>query len=286
MTRTPNFQTRKPEPSDLLVCRHPNRPTLKSPTPNEVITKDPRFGLALTSPFSEHAEFRHLPLLNIDTIPCQHTHAVKIPPRRPCYLAVLLDLGITPRSIEIVHKTWPDAASLENVTESELRNRGVTPAQARRLRAAMDLAVLYHHHHHFADQEVLRYQVDSLQDVVNWVRGTIGTPDQEIFAVLNLDVRLSVISVTIAALGDVSRVDVSPPMVFRDAVRAMASKVVLIHNHPSGYTAPSDEDILLTDRMVEVGDLIGIHVLDHLVLGQGLRACSLAQEGYIPRRPR
>ena len=121
---------------------------------------------------------------------------------------------------------------------------------------------------------------------MNWVRASIGTPPQEIFDVLNLDARLSVISMTLAALGDVNKVDVSPRMIFRDAVRAMASKVVLVHNHPSGYSDPSDEDILMTARMVEVGELLGIDVLDHLVLGQGFRTCSLAQMGHIPERPR
>ena len=76
---------------------------------------------------------------------------------------------------------------------------------------------------------------------------------------------------------------VSPRMVFREAVRTMASSVILVHNHPSGDPTPSDADVLLTHRMVRVGATLGIPVVDHIVLGKGFEARSMAHMGFLSR---
>ena len=69
---------------------------------------------------------------------------------------------------------------------------------------------------------------------------------------------------------------VHPREVFRAAIRDAASSVLLVHNHPSGDPTPSREDIQVTDRLTEVGKLVGIDVLDHIVLGRG-RAVSIRE---------
>ena len=195
-------------------------------------------------------------------------------------------MGLSPRAIEIVERSWPTVGDLEGATDAELRNLGLTAAQARRLRAAMDLVVLYRHRG-WKDENILRGPIlDNTGGLVDWLRCVIGWPDRELFMTVNLDARLRLLGTNVVALGDVASVDVSPRMVFREAVRTMASSVVLVHNHPSGDPTPSDADVLLTHRMVRVGATLGIPVVDHIVLGKGFEARSMAHMGFLSRDPK
>lgn len=98
-------------------------------------------------------------------------------------------------------------------------------------------------------------------------RAVIGDPDRETFAVLHLDRKNRILSAEITAIGSVSCVAVGAREIFRAALAADASAIVLAHNHPSGDPEPSPEDRALTRRLLEAGKLIGINVLDHVVLG-------------------
>ena len=66
---------------------------------------------------------------------------------------------------------------------------------------------------------------------------------------------------------------------FRPAVRENAPFIIVVHNHPSGDPAPSEDDVRVTRDMVEAGKLLGVEVLDHLVIGSGNRFVSLNQKG-------
>src|SRR5258707_90132 len=70
---------------------------------------------------------------------------------------------------------------------------------------------------------------------------------------------------------------VHPREVFAPAIRDRAAALILVHNHPSGDPTPSSEDVALTDRLRQVGEVVGIRVLDHVVVGQG-RYVRLAEE--------
>jgi len=71
--------------------------------------------------------------------------------------------------------------------------------------------------------------------------------------------------------------------VFREAAAASAAAIVLFHNHPSGDPTPSAEDLALTTRLINAGDIMGIDVIDHLILGDG-RYFSLLEAGRLRRR--
>ena len=78
--------------------------------------------------------------------------------------------------------------------------------------------------------------------------------------------------------GSLTAALVHPREVFAPAIRAAAAALVLIHNHPSGDPTPSAEDSAITERLRQVGELVGIRVLDHVVVGRG-RWVSMAEEG-------
>ena len=210
---------------------------------------------------------------------------MEIPHRCPTYPVLLKDLGLTPRSIEIVTDTWWRPVDLEHVTEAELQNRGLTPVQARRLRAAVGMALFYRHYHHADQHELPQVTAEGWRDVATWTRSAVGWPEQEIFGVLLLDARRRLLATKMVAMGDVGCVVLAPRIVFKDAVRALASSVIIVHNHPAGSAEPSDADILLTHRMVHVGRILAIPVLDHIVLGRGGEACSLVARGIIKADP-
>ncbi|MBC9798085.1 JAB domain-containing protein [Sinomicrobium weinanense] len=92
--------------------------------------------------------------------------------------------------------------------------------------------------------------------------------NQEHFWVVGLDNANKILFIELVSLGAVNRVMVNPPEIFRMAIYKMAVKMILVHNHPSGETEPSQADLDLTDRMMKTGELINIEVVDHLVISE------------------
>ncbi len=118
-------------------------------------------------------------------------------------------------------------------------------------------------------------------DVIRHARSLVGDAPQENFMVMGLDSRQRIKMVRTVAVGSLAQVDVHPREVFRPLVRSGMHSVILVHNHPSGDPSPSDADVHLTRRMAEVGRLMGIPVLDHLVVTAD-DGVSLAALGLVP----
>jgi DNA repair protein RadC len=92
--------------------------------------------------------------------------------------------------------------------------------------------------------------------------------DQEHFLVLTLDGAHNIISIHISTFGLVNRTIVHPREVFKHAIKDNASSIIVCHNHPSGSLLPSPHDNEVTDRLTEAGDILGFHVLDHLIISK------------------
>jgi DNA repair protein RadC len=106
---------------------------------------------------------------------------------------------------------------------------------------------------------------------------------QECFVVLSLDAKHRPIGrPKMVAMGTATAVTVHPRDVFRQAIKSNAVAVIVAHNHPSGDPSPSNEDLILTKRMVEAGEMLGIPVLDHIVLTSKAGSwVSLADRGLL-----
>lgn len=91
---------------------------------------------------------------------------------------------------------------------------------------------------------------------------------QEHFWVLGLNNTNKILFIELVALGRQNRVTANPPDVFRMAIYKLALKLVLVHNHPSGDLQPSSADKAFTDRIIKVGEIINVPVLDHLVISE------------------
>lgn len=107
--------------------------------------------------------------------------------------------------------------------------------------------------------------------------------DREEFLVVPLDAKNAILGFHVVSVGSLTSSLVHPREVFKIAILANAAALVFVHNHPSGDPSPSAQDIAITKRLAEVGDLVGIAVLDHIVMGEG-RYVSFVEDGYMPPR--
>lgn len=104
--------------------------------------------------------------------------------------------------------------------------------------------------------------------------------DRERCVALLLDTKHRLLEAVTVSVGSLDHTFMAPREVFRDALLANAAALVLGHNHPSGDAEPSRDDELVTRRLVRAGELVGVEVLDHLVVG-GARWVSLARRGAV-----
>jgi DNA repair protein RadC len=152
--------------------------------------------------------------------------------------------------------------------------RGLGPAKAAQLKAALELAKRFH-------EEPLRagQTLRSSRDVYRHYQGRLASLRRETFHVVLLDSKNRVIGETKVSEGSLSASIVHPREVFHPVIAESAAAVILVHNHPSGDPAPSAEDLAITKRLREVGDVMGVKVLDHVIIGEG-RYTSFVEHGY------
>jgi DNA repair protein RadC len=104
---------------------------------------------------------------------------------------------------------------------------------------------------------------------------------REHFVMFSLDTRHRIIREHTIAIGTLTGVEVHPREVFRPAIMDCAAAIVVAHNHPSNDPTPSREDVQLTNRLREVGELVGIPILDHVIVVRGGVFVSLAERGWV-----
>lgn len=131
----------------------------------------------------------------------------------------------------------------------------------------------------------------------NWENKRIDCPDkiidvainvlelheqaEESFYIFTLDTKNQINGIFEVSRGTLNASIVHPREVFKRALMQNANSIILMHNHPSGDPAPSTEDINITNRLVEAGDMLGIRVLDHIIIGDENNYISLKQENLI-----
>jgi DNA repair protein RadC len=174
----------------------------------------------------------------------------------------LRDFGLTQSKVDRVVAAYPGGAGIGAATAAELQRCGLTARQAASLRAAFGIVRAVD----TCSARDVRHAARAPGDVVRILRAELADLDAESFVCVYLDARQRVITVREIGRGSLAAVDVHPREAFKYGVRANAHSVILAHNHPSGDPEPSEADQTLTRRMVEVGRVVGIPVLDHIVV--------------------
>lgn len=152
------------------------------------------------------------------------------------------------------------SASIEELCEIE----GIGISKATLIKAALELGV------RVAESEVVRYQVKNPWDIYKYYMESMRYLKEEIFKTVLLNTKNEIITDIDVSHGTLNSSLVHPREVFKQAIKKSANKIILIHNHPSGNVEPSNEDMHITDRLIECGKIIGIEVIDHIIIGDGI----------------
>ena len=140
---------------------------------------------------------------------------------------------------------------------------GVGPCKAARLLAAVELG----RRMQVASPEAPR--LSSSEAVYRAFAASLSDEPQECFWAIALNTRHRLVARALVARGGIDACPVSPADAFRPLIREAAAAAIFVHNHPSGVPEPSREDIRLTERLAEVGRLLSIPLLDHVIIGKG-----------------
>lgn len=173
-------------------------------------------------------------------------------------------------------QTFGDLRRLSSATFSEICSvKGAGPAKASSVLAALALAKRLN-----TDRLESLERFTSPAQIFNHFHYRFRDRRREYFLTLLLDGKNRIILEEQISEGSLNQSIVHPREVFSRAVKESAAAVILVHNHPSGDPAPSREDREITRRLKEAGDLLGIRVLDHIIIGDG-SYLSFVEQGLL-----
>ncbi len=182
-------------------------------------------------------------------------------------IGVLLESGYKDKSAvelarSIIHKSNDGLLGLYNINVEELvKIKGIGIAKACKICSAIELGKRISK----AKNNILGKAFNP-NNVVEFFFNTFTDLNKEHFIVLSLNSKNFITSYDIVSIGTLNSSLVHPREVFHSAIKKSASKIILIHNHPSGICEPSIQDDKITQRLKEVGEIIGIQVVDHLII--------------------
>ena len=191
-------------------------------------------------------------------------------------LAILLRTGIKGINVkELANKILKlfGTENVQNVTITDLQKiKGLGPVKRAEIIACIELGKRLL-------QEKKQLNAVSPQTVFESLKD-IRSLKKEHFIAVYLDTRNQEIHREIISIGTLNASLVHPREVFEPAVRHLAASIILVHNHPSGDLKPSHEDISITKKLVDSGDLLDIHVLDHIIVSEK-RYMSFKEQGLL-----
>ncbi len=183
-------------------------------------------------------------------------------------LAIIIRNGRAGRSaVDVGRELLERFGSLVGIEQAGINEicevQGIGPAKAAQIKAAVELGRRYQ------KPTLAGASFCSSSDVAAYYRPRMKDFKKETFRCALLDTKNKIIREEVVSVGSLSASLVHPRDTFKAAVRESAAAVIFIHNHPSGDVKPSQEDILLTRRLIQAGEVIGIQVLDHIIIGDG-----------------
>jgi DNA repair protein RadC len=195
-------------------------------------------------------------------------------------LAILLRTGTFAESaVYLAQKVLIEAGSLRNLVDMSkdqlMTIKGIGPAKALQIQASIELGRRLARTT-MSDTITIR----SPQDVSTYLMEDLRYLQKEHFVCLFLNTKNHVIGQETLSMGSLNASIVHPREVFRAAIKRSSASIICVHNHPSGDPTPSPEDIQMTARLVEAGQIIGIEVLDHIILGDQ-NFVSLKEKGFM-----
>lgn len=123
-------------------------------------------------------------------------------------------------------------------------------------------------------------RITSPDDAANLVKSFLADSDRENFMVICLNTKNEPNAIHTVGVGTLNSSQIHPRELFKISILANSASIIVAHNHPSGDSTPSMEDIEITKRLIDAGKLLGIEILDHIIIGNGTFV-SFKQKGLI-----
>lgn len=120
------------------------------------------------------------------------------------------------------------------------------------------------------------------EDVYKLVKDELKNSDRELFLSIQLNTRNRVLGINVVSVGTLNASMVHPREVFKSAILQNAAGIVIVHNHPSETDEPSEEDLAITSKLSNAGELLSIDVLDHIIVGKSFY--SFLEKGLIKNK--
>jgi len=153
--------------------------------------------------------------------------------------------------------------NLDSASISELSQiKGIGILKAAEIKAALEIGKRL-----LKQKAESKKKIGSSEDVINYYAPYMRDLKKEVFKVMLLDGRNKLIGDLTISEGGLSSSVVDPKVVLKEAVRESAAALIFVHNHPSGESEPTEEDIEITNRLIKACELVGLRVLDHIIIG-------------------
>lgn len=182
-------------------------------------------------------------------------------------LAIILQNGTKNENAIDMSNRLITKYGLDKLSEASLHElqevTGIGQAKAMQIKALFE----FNKRHNLARSDVKK--IKSAEDIFNLLSERMKDEKQEKFIVLALNSKNGILVEDVISKGSLDNVTIQPREVFKSAIKNSASKVVLVHNHPSGDPNPSDADSRITERLIEAGNILGIAVQDHVIISAG-----------------
>ena len=180
--------------------------------------------------------------------------------------------------VDTLIENYPNIGELMNATEKEISSiKGIGIVKAKQLKSILEFVRKVN-----TPDASKRIIIRSPKDVYELVRADMEFLEVEHFDVIGLSTKNHVIFKENISIGSLNASIVHPREAVKGLIRRSCAACILVHNHPSSDPSPSNEDILLTKKLVECGSIIGIEVLDHVIVGgAGGGYVSLKEQGRM-----
>jgi len=179
--------------------------------------------------------------------------------------AIILRTGIINENVVDMSNRLIKEYSLEKLFDCSLKElqeiKGIGPSKAMQILAMAELGKRYN------NSKFPIKKITSAKDVFNVFHERLKDEKQENFYVLILNTQNIIIKEELISKGVLDSALLHPREVFKPAIKNSAKKLILIHNHPSGNPEPSKEDIKITKKLIEIGEMLDIKILDHVIIG-------------------